>query len=171
MQKLRAFVQRNALTLSRLPFLSLMAVIVLLPGATPYFHSNDFALITALQRHDDAPFYGHVVWRTRPLATFIFKSIFTLFGADAAAFHLSSSLAHLAASCALFLFLRDIFKAPRAPAFVASLAGALVFLTYPRHDEAIFWASSIAYPFAGLLGIVGLLLAERCLSGTSVSTL
>jgi tetratricopeptide (TPR) repeat protein len=67
----------------------------------------------------------------RPLVTLSFATDWALFGGAPAGFHLSTALAHAAASVLLFLLLAGLVSTP------AAFAGAALFAVHPVQTEAV----------------------------------
>jgi tetratricopeptide (TPR) repeat protein len=88
----------------------------------------------------------------RPLFYLWLRLNFALFGLHAFGWHLSSLLAHLAASGLVFALLRRHFRSLWVVA-----AGALVFGVHPVHIESVVWVSG-ATDILATIGILGSLL-------------
>ena len=75
----------------------------------------------------------------RPVGDLTLKWTYQLFGADPFYFYLANILLHAVNSFLIYLFCAKWFAADGRKQWYSVIAG-LIFLTYPSHGEAIFWA-------------------------------
>jgi protein O-mannosyl-transferase len=75
----------------------------------------------------------------RPLGDLTIKWTYQLFGTDPFYFYLANILLHTANSFLVYIFCIKWFTADSRQQWYSIIAG-LIFLTYPSHGEAIFWA-------------------------------
>lgn len=87
----------------------------------------------------------------KPLMTTAFALVHTVFGLNAAAFHLVQIILHLANASFLFLVLAHIFKSRAAP-----FAISLIFLVHPINTEAVIYLADyqeVLFFFFGILAL------------------
>lgn len=86
----------------------------------------------------------------KPIQTLSFSFIYTLFGPNAAVFHIFQIIIHILNAFILFLFLKHIFNRSY------SLLLSLIFLIHPINSEAVFYISALQdmlFFFFGILAI------------------
>lgn len=88
----------------------------------------------------------------KPLMPLFFSIIYTVFGPNAAFFHLFQLIIHISSSVLLFLFLKQFFKDWQS--FLASL----VFLVHPINVETVAYISALQDALFFFLGILSLIL-------------
>ena len=85
--------------------------------------------------------WSHLSWTShiyyRPLFLLWFRIVDAIFGPPSAIWHLSSILAHLAATTCVFLLIRRLVGN-----FQAAALAALLFAIYPTQTETVAWVSS-----------------------------
>lgn len=92
----------------------------------------------------------------RPLGDLTLKWTYQLFGADAFYFYLANILLHTANSFLVYLFCTRWFAADSREKWYSIIAG-LIFLTYPSHGEAIFWAIGRGISLAAFFSLLAMI--------------
>jgi tetratricopeptide (TPR) repeat protein len=95
----------------------------------------------------------------RPFLTFWFLINKTLFGLDPHYFHVSTVLAHVAATALAFHVARKVLRDTGAALF-----GAAIFAMHPLQAESASWISSVNDPLAGLLCFASFLIYRKAIS-------
>lgn len=114
---------------------------------SPDLHAINFSLLF------DNIYLNRSVFRFITLLYLSF--MYTLFGAQASAYHLVQLLLHIVATGFIFILLTRHFN--KIPAFF----GALLFLIHPINAEAVLWVSSIQSQILTIAGVGAVLLAQR----------
>ncbi len=145
--------------------LVLFSALPFLPALRYGFVYDDLTLalgpVSALARQTPVEYFSTSVWDLRhsaidnnsryyrPMFFTWLGSIALFFGDDAAGWHLTTQLIHLAVTVLLFFFLRR-----QLGNVWAAFAGALLFGMHPAHVESVAWISGVADPLA-TLGVLG----------------
>jgi len=95
----------------------------------------------------------------RPFLTFWFLINKTLFGLDPHYFHVTTVLAHVAATALAFHVARKVLRDTGAALF-----GAAIFAMHPLQAESASWISSVNDPLAGLLCFASFLTYRKAIS-------
>ena len=120
--------------------LGLLALVIYLPAVRLEFAADDFLILDNLQkleglRHAAAYFEVNFYAYYRPLVFLSFALDWSLWGADPAAFHLTSVLLHAVNTMLVYALARRVGDA------TAAGVAALVFSLHPVNQEAVFWVS------------------------------
>lgn len=120
--------------------LGLLALVIYLPAVRLEFAADDFLILDNLQkleglRHAAAYFEVNFYAYYRPLVFLSFALDWSLWGADPAAFHLTSVLLHAVNTMLVYALARRVSDATTAG------VAALVFALHPVNQEAVFWVS------------------------------
>ena len=92
----------------------------------------------------------------RPLVSVVYKGVWSIWGLDARAYHLSSIALHVATSL-IVLWLAGQFFRRRGPAFIVGLA----FAVHPAKAEAIQWVGGNANPLVAVFYLLAVTLFMR----------
>jgi tetratricopeptide (TPR) repeat protein len=95
----------------------------------------------------------------RPFLTFWFLINKTLFGLNPHYFHVTTVLAHVAATALAFHVARKVLRDTGAALF-----GAAIFAMHPLQAESASWISSVNDPLAGLLCFASFLIYRKAIS-------
>ena len=92
----------------------------------------------------------------RPVGDLTLKWTYQLFGADPFYFYLANILLHAVNSFLIYLFCTKWFAADGRKQWYSVIAG-LIFLTYPSHGEAIFWAIGRGISLAAFFSLLAMI--------------
>lgn len=108
--------------------------------------------------------------RYKPVTWWVFHGLWTLFGANAGAFHACSLLLHLVNTCLVYVvirraFARELGNAADGVRWLAPLLITLAWAVHPLRAEPIAWAAQLSYPLAAFFILCASLGYENWRSG------
>ena len=135
------------------------------------FYYDDYSLLSRMDVSEDRSLLGYYDaveegYGERPVAAFVFATLFWLFGLDPLGYHVANAGMLVTIALLLYFVLREL-RLPR----VVAVAIPLVYLTLPHYATARFWAELVNANLSVVLYLVSLYASLRALRASGYTRL